>query len=95
LGYPDRREFAAARSLLENAVGQWPRVVLLRVALADVLLLEGRDWAAAENALRGVLALAPDDAPAQSKLLTLLRQQGRANDPTDCRSGNRGQSSSY
>jgi tetratricopeptide (TPR) repeat protein len=68
----ERREFAAARSLLTAAAARWPEVLTLHVALADVLLVEGRDPAAAEKALRAVLARAPNHAPTQSKLRTLL-----------------------
>jgi len=77
----ERREFTAARSLLASAARRWPQVLTLHIALADVLLMEGRDPAAAEKALRGVLTLAPDDPPTQGKLMTLLRQQGRATNP--------------
>jgi hypothetical protein len=44
-----------------------------RVFLTHVLLREGRDWPAAEKALRDVLALEPDQAEAKSNLDMLLR----------------------
>jgi cytochrome c-type biogenesis protein CcmH/NrfG len=47
------------------------------VILSHVLLQEGRDWAAAEGALRQVLALDPSHAEARQNLALLLRQQGR------------------
>jgi tetratricopeptide (TPR) repeat protein len=77
----ERREFAAAQSLLTAAAARWPEVLTLHVALADVLLVEGRDPAAAEKALRDVLARAPNHAPTQSKLRTLLSQQARSSGP--------------
>jgi GT2 family glycosyltransferase/tetratricopeptide (TPR) repeat protein len=73
-----RREFDVARRLLEEASAQAPQAVLPRVLLSHVLLQEGKDWAAAEAALRAVLALAPDHAEARHNLAVLLRQQGRA-----------------
>jgi cytochrome c-type biogenesis protein CcmH/NrfG len=48
------------------------------VILTQVLLQEGRDWDAAERALRAVLVLDPGNAQAQQNLAVLLRQQGRA-----------------
>jgi predicted Zn-dependent protease len=77
----DRHEFAAARSLLTAAAARWPEVLTLHVALADVLLVEGRDPAAAEKALRDVLARAPNHAPTQSKLMRLLSPQARSSSP--------------
>jgi GT2 family glycosyltransferase/tetratricopeptide (TPR) repeat protein len=72
-----RREFAPARQLLEESIAQAPRAPLPRVLLSHVLLQEGRDWAAAERALRDLLALDPDNAEARHNLAVLLRQQGR------------------
>jgi hypothetical protein len=40
-----------------------------------VLLQEGRDWNAAENALRDVLTLDPNHAEARQNLAVLMRQQ--------------------
>jgi tetratricopeptide (TPR) repeat protein len=77
----ERREFGAARSLLTAAAARWPEVLTLQVALADVLLVEGRDPAAAEQALRNVLARAPDHAPTQSKLRMLLSKPAQSSRP--------------
>jgi hypothetical protein len=72
-----QRDFAAARGQAEAAVAAFPGAVGPRLALARVLLQEGADAAAAERALRDVLALAPDHAEAQHNLAVLLSQQGR------------------
>ncbi len=77
-GHLARREFAAARQLLEQAIRQAPRQVWPRVILSHVLLQEGRDWGAAENALRSVLTLDPNHAEARRNLAVLLRQCGCA-----------------
>jgi hypothetical protein len=77
-GHLGRREFDAARHVLEAAVARSPGAVWPRVILTHVLLQEGRDWAAAERALRDVLALDPGHAEARQNLDLLLRQQGRA-----------------
>jgi Flp pilus assembly protein TadD len=42
-----------------------------------VLLQEGRDWEAAERALREVLALEPNDGETRHNLNLLLRRLGR------------------
>jgi GT2 family glycosyltransferase/tetratricopeptide (TPR) repeat protein len=77
-GHLARKEFAEARTALEGAVARWPQAVWPRIILTHVLLQEGRDWAAAERALRGVLELDPGNAQARQNLEVLLRQQGRA-----------------
>ena len=43
--------------------------------LSHTLLQEGRDWAAAEQALRAILDLDPNDAEAKNNLAVLLQQQ--------------------
>jgi tetratricopeptide (TPR) repeat protein len=70
-----RKEFAAGRRLLEEAIARAPKALGPRVILTHVLLQEGRDWQAAERALREVLALEPNHAEAKSNLAVLLRQQ--------------------
>lgn len=77
-GHLARKEFAAARQLLETAVARAPQNIWLRVFLSHTLLQEGKDWAAAEQALRDILALDPDNAEAKHNLAVLLKQQGRA-----------------
>jgi glycosyltransferase involved in cell wall biosynthesis len=71
-----RRDFEAARLVLEKAIGQAPQALLPRVLMSHVLLQEGKDWAGAERALLDVLALEPGDREAQHNLRLLRQQQG-------------------
>jgi glycosyltransferase involved in cell wall biosynthesis/SAM-dependent methyltransferase len=73
-----RREFAAARAILEESIGRVPDALRPRQALSHVLLFEGADPAAAEAALREVLRLAPDDVQAKRNLDALLRSRERS-----------------
>jgi tetratricopeptide (TPR) repeat protein len=68
-----RREFGAARRLLEGAIAAAPRAVWPRVVLSHVLLQEGQDWVAAERSLCDVLALEPGHAEARRNLAVLRR----------------------
>jgi Flp pilus assembly protein TadD len=77
-GHLARREFAPARQILEAAAAGAPREVRPRQLLSHVLLQEGRDWAAAEQALRDVLEMAPDHAEARHNLEVLRHQQACA-----------------
>jgi glycosyltransferase involved in cell wall biosynthesis/predicted Zn-dependent protease/predicted O-methyltransferase YrrM len=79
-GHLARREFAEARRLLEEVIGRYPREVWPRVILSHTLLQEGRDWEAAEQALRDVLALDAQHAEARRNLGILLRQLKRPSD---------------
>jgi GT2 family glycosyltransferase/tetratricopeptide (TPR) repeat protein len=72
-----RQEFGAARTTLEAAIAAAPAAVWPRVLLSHVLLQEGRDWPAAERALRDVLALEPGHAEARCNLAVLAQQQAR------------------
>ena len=72
-----RKEFAAAREILEAAITRAPREVHARVILTHVLLQEGRDDCAAEQALRGVLERDPQHTEAWRNLALLLNHQGR------------------
>lgn len=72
-----REEFTSAIQLLERSIDTYPRELWLRRLLTHALLQQNRNWAAAEQALRNLLALAPGDAEAQRNLDTLMRQQGR------------------
>jgi tetratricopeptide (TPR) repeat protein len=74
-----QKEFGRARALLAEAAGQFPQEIEPRLLLSYVLLQEGRDWEAAEGALRAVLALDPSHAEARHNLEVVLRQQGKAN----------------
>lgn len=66
----DQRDFAAARRLLEAAIARSPQAVWPRLILSHVLLQEGRDPAAAERALRAVLALDPHHSEARARSAT-------------------------
>jgi glycosyltransferase involved in cell wall biosynthesis/Tfp pilus assembly protein PilF len=70
-----RREFADARRVLGKAIADAPRAIAPRVALSHVLVEEGTDTAATEQALRDVLALDPGNHQAQENLRRLLAQR--------------------
>jgi tetratricopeptide (TPR) repeat protein len=72
-GHLARREFSAARRLLEEVVSRAPRALAPRVVLSHVLLQEGGDRAAAEEALQGILALDPSNTEARHNLSVLRR----------------------
>ena len=72
-----RQEFTAARVVLEAAIKVYPLALTPRLVLSHVLLQEGRDMAAAERALRAVLAMDPGHAETRQHLDVLLRHQGR------------------
>jgi tetratricopeptide (TPR) repeat protein len=72
-----RQEFEAARKLLTEAVALAPDAVQPHTLLSHVLLLEGRDWDAAEQELRTVLRLDPEDPDARRNLGILLERLGR------------------
>ncbi len=67
-----RRDFAAARALLDEVIRAHPQALGPRVALSHLLLQEGRDPAAAEQALRDVLLLDPGHREALHNLSVLL-----------------------
>ncbi len=72
-----RKEFAAGRHLLEEGGQRFPQAVELRRLLSYILLPEGRDWVAAEAALRAALALNPAGAETWHNFTVLRAQQGR------------------
>jgi tetratricopeptide (TPR) repeat protein len=83
-----RKEFDQARTLLGEAISRAPAGVMPRLYLSHVWLQEGRDLAAAEQALRTLLTLAPQETPSWRNLAVLLRQQGRLPEAvTACASG--------
>jgi tetratricopeptide (TPR) repeat protein len=73
-----RKEFAAAKGIVDGMIAQDAQALWPRVLLTHVLLQEGRDWDAAEKALRDVLALDPNHREARQNLEVLLRQQSKA-----------------
>jgi tetratricopeptide (TPR) repeat protein len=76
-----RKEFAAAREVLDQVIAQYPREVLPRVILSYVWLQEGLNMEAAEQALRAVLTLAPYHLEAHRNLSVLLLNRQPAGTP--------------
>jgi len=64
-----------ARDLLVLAVH--PQLLSARIVRARVLFQEGRDWAAAEQALRAVLENDPSNTEVRRNLDTVLRNTNR------------------
>ena len=75
-----REEHGPARAALEEAVGRWPDALAVREKLSLVLLMEGKDYEAAERVLREVLERDPGNAGARHNLTLLLAERQRAND---------------
>jgi GT2 family glycosyltransferase/tetratricopeptide (TPR) repeat protein len=71
------REFGPAREILGAAIARQPQALWPRVILSHVLLQEGQDWDAAEQALRDVLALDPHHPEANGNLTLLRRRLGK------------------
>jgi tetratricopeptide (TPR) repeat protein len=69
-----RKEFAEARSVIEQAIAMNEKAIWPRVVLTHILLQEGKDWSRAEKALRDVLALDPNHSEARRNLETLRHQ---------------------
>lgn len=76
-GQVQRKDYAAARRTLENVFAQDPGAIGPRVLFSQVLVQEGMDWEAAEQAFRDVLAIAPDHAETKHNLQILRRRLGR------------------
>jgi cytochrome P450/cytochrome c-type biogenesis protein CcmH/NrfG len=70
-GHRARREFSEAQQALKTVIDAAPESLWPRLVLCRVLLEEGRDLAAAEQALLNVLKLDPKNAEAQNYLLLL------------------------
>ena len=73
-----RRDFAGARTILEETIAGAPQAVWPRVVLSEVLLQQGADLPAAEHALRSVLQLDPNHPEATRNLAVLLQHRGQA-----------------
>ncbi|MCI0377860.1 MAG: glycosyltransferase, partial [Gemmataceae bacterium] len=76
-GQAHQKNFAAARRTLLSVMAQDPSAIGPRVLYSQILLQEGRDWEAAEQALRDVLTLEPEHAETKHNLNVLLRRLGR------------------
>jgi len=73
-----RKEYAAARWELTQAIERYPKHLGLHVILSHALLQEGVDLIAAERTLRTILELDPNHANAKQNLEVLLRgRQGK------------------
>ena len=73
-----RKEYEAAKELLRGAIAVHPHAFRPWFILSHVLLLEHKDLPAAEQALREVLALDPNNEGTRQNLALLLREMGRA-----------------
>jgi len=74
--YVETGDLAAARDLLDERLAQDPDSVSLQMMQAGLLAAEGR-LAEAEAGYRGIIAAAPEHAPAYRTLFTLLQAEGR------------------
>jgi tetratricopeptide (TPR) repeat protein len=68
-------EFGAARALLVQIIESDPKFLPAKVLLSHVLLREGKDWDAAEKALREILAQDPNSVETKKNLEILLIQR--------------------
>lgn len=69
------REFTEARTTISQAIAISPNAVWPRVVLTHILLQEGVDWSAAEQALRDVLKFEPNHAESKRNLEVLLNRR--------------------
>ena len=69
------KNFTVARLTIEQTIASYPGAVWPRVVLTHILLQEGKDWAAAEKALRDVLTLDPEHLEALRNLEVLSQQR--------------------
>jgi tetratricopeptide (TPR) repeat protein len=76
-GQFQRGDLPAARRTLQEAIAGDPKALGLWVLLSQVLLQEGRDWEAAEQALRTILEMDANHAEAKHNLTLLLRRLGK------------------
>jgi glycosyltransferase involved in cell wall biosynthesis/thioredoxin-like negative regulator of GroEL len=69
------RDFAGAKRILQPVMAEYPQLIWTREIWSHVLLREGLDWAGAEQALRNVLALNPNNVAAQRNLAVVQRRR--------------------
>ena len=72
-----KKEFAAARTILNQLIAQNPQAMAPRFYLTHLLLGEGQDWQAAEQALRDLLKIDPRQPQGWYNLVALLRRRNR------------------
>jgi Flp pilus assembly protein TadD len=83
-----RKEFEAARSILEPMVAAQPGSVYPRIILSHVYLQERKDLESAERVLREIVHLDATQAESWRNLAVLLREQGRRDQAAEvCRTG--------
>jgi tetratricopeptide (TPR) repeat protein len=72
-----RKDYVIARQLAEQAIALSPGAVWPLEVMSHVLVLEARDWTAAERTLRDVLALQPNNSTALANLAVAQKALGR------------------
>jgi hypothetical protein len=72
-----RREFGAARTLLEEGLKRWPGCLPLLLTLSHVLLREDRDHLASESVLLEILKVDPSHVQTKQNLEVLRRNHPR------------------
>jgi len=73
-----QQSFNETRAIILPMIDKYPRSLPWRVLLSHTYLQEGKDWQAAEAALRQVLSLDPDHAEARHNLDVFLRENRSA-----------------
>lgn len=74
-----RQEFEHARHCFQQVWEELPQALEPRIYLSYAYLQEGKDWVAAEHALRDILALDPNHSEARHNLDVLLSQKRTSN----------------
>jgi predicted Zn-dependent protease len=72
-----QKEFAGARTILGQLIARAPEALAPRFYLTHVLMAEGKDWPAAERALRDLLRLDPHQGQAFHNLAIVLSRLNR------------------
>lgn len=73
-----RQDFSGAKEAAELAIERYPEEIEPRVVMSHVLLQEGSNLQAAEDALREILKRDPQHREALNNLSVLLHQQNRS-----------------
>ncbi|HEV3205056.1 MAG TPA: hypothetical protein VGY77_11760 [Gemmataceae bacterium] len=75
-----RKEFEPARRLAEETIARFPNAESPRVILSYVYLQEGNDPTSAEQSLREILVINPENAEAKHNLEVLLNSESGSNE---------------
>ena len=78
-----RKEFEAARSILEPMAAAQPGSVYPRIILSHVYLQERKDFESAERVLREIVQLDASQAESWRNLAVLLRELGRLDEAAE------------